>query len=191
MSQADLAAAMTEQGVSWKRATVVNLEKRGTGSRGESATGRDAVTVGELLALALVLGVPPVLLLADPRVTDGTVPVAAGSTMDVWDAFWWITGRLAIGDRPIASDPAAAVFAAKAHQVWQTARDVYDMERTVRRSGARPQAQLDQYTAGLVKTLAEMLGELSELGVTELPHLPRQVLDVAERVGVELPGQDA
>lgn len=62
MSQANLAEALNKVGVPWKRATVVNLEARAAGSRGRSPSGRDSVSVGELLGLAEVLGVPPVAL---------------------------------------------------------------------------------------------------------------------------------
>lgn len=64
-TQARLAAAMTERGVPWKRATVVHLEKRAAGSRGDGG-GRDAVTVQELLALASVLDVHPMYLVGQP-----------------------------------------------------------------------------------------------------------------------------
>lgn len=89
-SQADLAAAVDDLGVPWKRATVVNLEKRAPNSRGAGG-GRDAVTVQELLALAIALDVPPPMLLADPRHID-TVPVASGKVIDAWTALLWLVG---------------------------------------------------------------------------------------------------
>lgn len=80
MSQANLAEALNKVGVPWKRATVVNLEARAAGSRGRSPSGRDSVSVGELLGLAEVLGVPAGRV--GPRVGLGTAK------------------RLALADRP-------------------------------------------------------------------------------------------
>jgi transcriptional regulator with XRE-family HTH domain len=55
MSAAKLAEEMSAQGVPWKRDIVANLE----------AGRRRTVDVGELLALAVVLEIPPALLLID------------------------------------------------------------------------------------------------------------------------------
>jgi hypothetical protein len=121
-SQADLAAAMTARGVPWKRATVVNLEKRGAGSRGDAATGRDALTVGELLALADALGVPPVLLLADPR-TGATVPVGAGREMSPDDALAWLIGvDAAAADSPHGEFMAAWLRVRQTRGEWEEFR---------------------------------------------------------------------
>lgn len=64
MSQEDLASALNDSGVAWKRAAVVNFESRAEGSRG-AAPGRGAVSVGELLGLARALHVPPVRLVPE------------------------------------------------------------------------------------------------------------------------------
>jgi transcriptional regulator with XRE-family HTH domain len=71
LSQTDLAEALNRAGVPWTRTIVVNLETHASESRGNAA-GRDAVTVGELLALASVLKVHPAALVPelDPTV-DG------------------------------------------------------------------------------------------------------------------------
>lgn len=61
MNQTELADAMAKLGMPWKRATVLNLELRAAESRG-TRHGRDSVSVGELLGLALVLGVQPASL---------------------------------------------------------------------------------------------------------------------------------
>jgi hypothetical protein len=71
----------------WSRSTVVKLENYN----------REAVSVGDLLALGIALDVPPVLLLADPRCLPGrtspeTVPVADGLDEDVWTALLWLVG---------------------------------------------------------------------------------------------------
>lgn len=81
-SQEELGQHIASLGLpGWGRTAVAKLEN---GSR-------KAVSVQELLALALVFGVPPVILVADPR-QPGTVPVAAGLDVDPWDALAWLTG---------------------------------------------------------------------------------------------------
>jgi transcriptional regulator with XRE-family HTH domain len=91
LSQEDLAVELNKVGVPWKRATVVNLETRAPGSRGKSA-GRDAVTVEELLGLALVLGVPPVGLLYDLH-TDEPTPITNQLDASPMEAALWTIGR--------------------------------------------------------------------------------------------------
>lgn len=98
LTQKDLAEAMVLQGVAWTRSTVVNLEQSSKGSRGTGA-GRDAVTVQELLALARVFDIPPVMLLADPRHV-ANVEIVPGVRLPAWDAFLWITGG---GDHAVRS----------------------------------------------------------------------------------------
>lgn len=95
LNQAELADEMAKRGVPWKRATVVNLEKRASGSRGAGG-GRDSISVQELLTLAVVLDVPPVMLLADPRHVD-EVPVTDNLTVSAWEALLWMTGSGRIG----------------------------------------------------------------------------------------------
>lgn len=63
MSQEALAKAMTAQGVPWRRSSVAELERRAPSVSGKA--GRDAVTAGELLALARVFGVEPAELLGE------------------------------------------------------------------------------------------------------------------------------
>lgn len=67
MSAEELAARMRHQGIPWRREVVANLE---TGRR-------DRLDVDELLALALVFGVPPITLLVDPA--EETSVIAVGS----------------------------------------------------------------------------------------------------------------
>lgn len=96
LSQDDLAERMSDLGLPWKRTTVVNLETRATGSRGQGA-GRDTVTAGELLALARVLDVPPVWLLADPA-GDLDVPITRDLSADPWSALLWMVGKAPLGE---------------------------------------------------------------------------------------------
>lgn len=109
-SQEDLAAHLRAHGLTrWKRATVVNLERRGSRSRakGESA-GRDMVTVQELLTLSYVLGVNPSALLL-PVTSEGTVdlpPVGEVSAKAAWD---WLDGRAPLAPGPV-NDPDGATL---------------------------------------------------------------------------------
>lgn len=100
LSQAELAERMTEHGIPWKRATVVNLEKRGSESRKRgSMAGRDAVTLQEWLTLATVLKVTPAALLTDP-VSGTPVPIAKGVELDPWTASMWLTGQETLTETP-------------------------------------------------------------------------------------------
>lgn len=65
LTQEALAAAMRAQDIAWRRGSVAELERRAPSSRGRGTGGRDAVTAGELLALARVLGVETDALLAE------------------------------------------------------------------------------------------------------------------------------
>lgn len=88
-NQAELGEHVASLGLSgWGRTAVAKLE---SGSR-------KSVSVQELLALALVFGVPPVILVADPR-QPGTVPVAAGLDVEQWDALAWLTGTATLSTR--------------------------------------------------------------------------------------------
>ena len=67
LSAEGLAEQMRARGIPWRREVVANLE---TGRR-------DRLDVDELLALALVFGVPPMVLLVDPA--EETAVIALGS----------------------------------------------------------------------------------------------------------------
>jgi len=101
-TQAELAERVARYGLPWNRATVVHLEKRAASGKGG---GRESLSVQELLALALVFDVPPVLLIADPR-QPGSVPIAsdADGEVDPWVALLWIIGG---ADRSIAKSDLA------------------------------------------------------------------------------------
>lgn len=196
LSQADLAEAMAARGIPWKRGTVVNLEKRGSQSRrttARTAVGRDAVTLQELLVLALVLGVPPVLLIADPRTAD-PVPVADGMTLDAWPALLWLTGEAALTPRhEHPTRPEAADFAVHWHDVAHTMRQISKFE-DIRKQLGVAEGMEDYYDNGVtnyLKVLADALNKLTERGVEVLPQMPADVREAAQRLGVELPGQGA
>lgn len=82
MSADQLAAAVTELGLPYTRAQVTNLE----------AGRRTSITVGEVLALAAALDVPPLLLIF-PFGSSSTVEHLPGQTADTWEAAQWFTGE--------------------------------------------------------------------------------------------------
>lgn len=175
LSGAALAERLNAYGIDWNRTTVAKLE---TGRR-------ESLTVAELLALALVLGVPPVLLIADPR-SDALIPVAEGVTSNPWRALWWLTGWTTLGpEEGTPTQPDAAALVRKIREVATTVRDIVDAETLARRQ--RPREPLDTLSAGLVRSLETALTDLIALGVATLPTLPPEVLDVAERAAVKLP----
>jgi len=200
MSQADLAERMAELGTPWKRATVVNLEKRGTASRG-TGVGRDAVTLQEWLHLAEALNAPPPLLLADPRRTE-PVPVAEGVEVSAWEALMWLTGSGTIG-RGIASDRRSSVamdliwhgrVVAEAAGAIEATRplDVYRPGTQVRGDALSRDGlgTLDDLHRGHLETIAAALEHIVEELGAPAPQLGPTVLKRAAELGVELPGQD-
>lgn len=97
LSQSDVASRMDELGVPWKRTTVVNLEKRGSQSRGRAtAAGRDAITLQEWLALAIALDVAPVDLLVDLTSAEPFAPTPARAIDVSWRGLRWL-----VGDEPL------------------------------------------------------------------------------------------
>lgn len=93
-TQAKLAEEMAEAGMTrWKRATVVNLEKRGRASRAQGGSaGRDAVTVQELITLAYVLDVNPNALLLHPLAV-GFAELPPFGYVPYKVAWNWLDGR--------------------------------------------------------------------------------------------------
>ena len=206
MSQADLAERMAELGTPWKRATVVNLEKRGTASRG-TGVGRDAVTLQEWLHLAEALNAPPPLLLADPRRGE-PVPVAEGRTQDPWRVLLWLVGSGALTGE-IASHPRSStatdliwcgrVVAEVAGLVERMPVEMIDQWRTrgVSHLQVTDGVEREDVTRRTVddlhrQSLEEMrvaLERIGELGAP-LPQVSEKVRKRAAELDVELPGQD-
>ena len=200
MSQADLAERMAELGTPWKRATVVNLEKRGTASRG-TGVGRDAVTLQEWLHLAEALNAPPPLLLADPRRTE-PVPVAEGVEVSAWEALMWLTGSGTIG-RGIGSDRRSSAaldliwhgrVVAEAAGAIEATRplDVYRPGTQVRGDALSRDGlgTLDDLHREHLETIAAALEHIVEELGAPAPQLGPTVLKRAAELGVELPGQE-
>jgi transcriptional regulator with XRE-family HTH domain len=100
-----LAEKCQAAGLKWERDVVANLE----------SGRRTSVTLDELLILALVLNVPPILLVT-PLGTKDEQQVAPGVSATPWDVYRWFLGEIA--------DPRGDEFAtAEAKTKWSKARE--------------------------------------------------------------------
>ncbi|MQA13707.1 MAG: helix-turn-helix domain-containing protein [Pseudonocardiaceae bacterium] len=170
-----LAAAMNEHGIPWNRTTLAKLE---TGRR-------ETVTVPEFLALALVLDVPPVLLLADPR-RNGTVPVAEGLELGPWEVLLWLVGEGTITGSPrntVAMDliTEGRIAAEMAGNLRHRQRFMGTEEEAARKQ--------DELHRSHLETMREALLRIEELGAT-VPQMGPHVLQRAAELDVKLPGQN-
>lgn len=82
LSAEQLAEAVSNLGLRYTRTQVSNLE----------SGRRDTITVGEVIAFAAVLDVPPTLLLF-PIGTDDPVPILPGQTTNPWTAYQCFIGE--------------------------------------------------------------------------------------------------
>lgn len=181
LSQAELAEEMAKRGVPWKRATVVNLEKRAASSRGTGG-GRDAISVQELLTLALVLDVPPVTLIADPRASD-TVPVAEGLEVDQWEALMWMVGTGTI------DPPTGRAFTNAAwliHAGFTVVEALGDLRRVDRGSDPeQAQQRTDDRHRQALERMRDALVRINAQGAPP-PRLADWVFQRAAELGIDL-----
>jgi transcriptional regulator with XRE-family HTH domain len=105
MTAQALAKACADLGLPIGRVVIANLE------RGH----RETITVGELMALAAALDVPPVTLVF-PVGEPGEVEYLPGRTADAWDAALWFSG-----DAKLTTD-AAETGRAMAAADWRALR---------------------------------------------------------------------
>jgi len=82
MSVQQMSAKLEAMGITLKRTVIGNLE----------SGYRRTVSLAEILALAYVLGVPPLLLMAPIGESDTFEALPTGE-LDTWDAARWITGE--------------------------------------------------------------------------------------------------
>jgi transcriptional regulator with XRE-family HTH domain len=180
---------MTAHGVPWSRVSVEKLEN---GRRG-------AITVQELLALALVLDVPPIWLLADPS-AEQIVPVADGVELDPWAALLWLIGKQPLTERPGRSWDAPALILERLVRVVAGVDKYRDQQRVVQ--GLRSREKLDprddlprrleedwpEVEKLLLEDIARPLRDLDDWEMP-VPPLPPDVRKRAEELGVELPAE--
>lgn len=179
MTQTELAERMTELGADWGRTTVAKLE----------AGRRESVSVGELLALALLFDIPPISLIADPM-HDELVPVAEGMEVGSWEALLWMCGA-----GTLDTAPGHERYQAAADLIWE-GRVVAEMTTNLRRiprfMGDEGEAQrsLDDLHRSHLATMRRALEHIEAMGAT-LPKLGPHVLHRAEELGIKLPGQES
>src|SRR5690606_25932920 len=136
-----------------------------------------ALSVSDLLALALALDVPPVWLLADPT-TDEPVPVAKDLELEPWRALLWLVGREPIEDAPGSRYEASRAALVQLQLIAQ-ALDAIRSTEEIRASGG---GLLDEDRAAEdernLRRLVAPLSRLAEWGYLA-PPLPAAVVERA------------
>jgi transcriptional regulator with XRE-family HTH domain len=179
LSAQALAERMSDLGVPWKREVVANLEN-----------GRRAsVGVDELLALALVFGVPPVLLMVDE--TAGTAEVAPGTLTTPAQALLWL-----IGEVPWAAGPSWQARWSESSVPIRLVRRFHDFAEMVANEirmveqidmaglEARPGVDHKRRLTGFLDQLQRVVQEMRACGM-RVPHLPDAVLAEAAAHGLK------
>ncbi|MGH3783029.1 MAG: helix-turn-helix domain-containing protein [Pseudonocardiaceae bacterium] len=183
LSGPGLATAMNGQGIPWNRTTVAKLE---TGRR-------ESISVAELLALAVVLGVPPAWLLVDPKA--GTpVPVAEGIEVDPWTALLWLTGSQPL-EEPAGEAWASAqgalrplVALAKLLESYRLIQRVCAGDVVVSSDPAESRRDWEDAEARTLQSIANQLGQFRALDLPA-PQVPADVRKRAAELNIELPDQ--
>jgi transcriptional regulator with XRE-family HTH domain len=170
---------MKELGIQWNRTTVAKLE---TGRR-------ESVSVQELLALALVLDVPPISLLADPS-ADELIPLADGIEVDPWSALLWMSGA-----GTLDAEPDHVQYHAAADLIYDgrlVAGMATELRRIPRVWGAETeeetQRRRDDLDRSHLEAMRNALNRIRARGVKP-PQVGEHILKRAEELGVLLPGQ--
>lgn len=181
-TQAQLADAVAEHGLPWKRATVVNLEKRAATGR-DSGGGRDSISVQELLVLALVFNLPFPMLIADPRKAR-SVPIAPGAEIDPWVALSWL-----VGDTPLIREPQLDNWRRESWLIWaghDVSTAIGELEKLERApdEGAFASRNEERHRRAL-ESLRTALIRIDAAGA-QAPPLPDHVLLRAQELDVDL-----
>lgn len=104
MTREDLSRATIDMGWPLTVDMLINIETRRL--RKGQVRARE-ITVDELVTLARILNVPPILLLF-PVGTTAEVEVGNGETAPVWHGVRWFVGEARLDGAPIDHDPGAA-----------------------------------------------------------------------------------
>lgn len=190
-SQAELGKRMTDHGVPWSRVSVEKLEN---GRRG-------SITVQELLALALVLEVPPVMLLADPHHV-AEVPLSDQQTVSAWDALGWLTGAKWLD--PARREPAGFTNSWMLVALLRMAEALDLLARAPRMTGTRTEDGrltmdpdevreiTEKRERGALETIRAVLQTIADQPEKlAVPEVPEFALRRAAELGVDLPSQEA
>lgn len=185
MNQAELAERMSELRPNWSRSTVVKLE----------TFKRQEVSIGDFLALAAVLGVPPPMLLADPRHVE-MVPFATGMEAPAWAVLMWMIGLMRLPRKDGESGGPYAEATQLIQDGWAIARSIAELEREdyVSFTGepldppelaARRELEDMRHKAALMQ-IRGPINRILDAGAP-LPPIPDGVLQRAKELGVALP----
>jgi transcriptional regulator with XRE-family HTH domain len=177
---AQLAARLAEAGAGHlTEAVLANIE---TGRRRNGQRRRD-VTIDEVLTLAYVLNVPPVLLFI-PVGTEDTLAITPTIDMTAWDALPWVSG--------VRPPPASATGEQRRewHAMAQPITAYRDLDSSLdvlERSGPAP----DQINLDMIPFVASAINHLAASGLP-VPALPPVVAEQVRQSGllrhpVELP----
>lgn len=157
-----LAEAMTAVGIPWQRSIVANLENGR----------RDAVSVGELFALALVLDVTPSALLVD--LDNPSAEVTPDLTVTPLDLLMWLQMKAPLPGHDLDGHRFPPRVVSKIGDVWS---EILDLEDIVPPAGADEQNQRARQL--LARTLAEQRAVLRDLlsVLGDKVAVPRQISD--------------
>lgn len=171
-----LAARLEKLGLNWNRTTVAKFE---TGAR-------NSISVQELLALALALDVPLIMLLADPRHVD-EVPVAKGLTPSAWEALLWLTGSGTIDKSDLDNFTSAAWLI---HAGWGIVENLTELQKRERILNPgdpdeveRAQQRDDARHRSALRGIATAITRIEAAGAPLPPILP---MDMLRRRATEL-----
>jgi transcriptional regulator with XRE-family HTH domain len=176
LSGAALAERMAELGFRWNQSTVAKLE----------AGRRRAITVDELKALAVVLDIPLVWLMADPK-SETPVPIARGIEVDPWTALLWMIGEDRLPNIPWRLDGEWSEAVTALRIVRQVANDLanYHLNAMISMEDDVRDTQHQHILIGLRSHLDQLLAKQYPL-----PPLPDDVRRRARELRVSLPPED-
>jgi len=187
MSGAALGAAVHALGLhSWVASTVGKLE----------TMRREALTIREVIALAVALDVPLPWLLVDPEAGTG-VPLAEGIERDPWAVMLWLVGKEPLTDPPGPTWGAASRVIGQACQV-ATLVERFGQVRTHREivaallpdgRDADRAAEDERQERRVLEDITRPMRALVRLGFSP-PPLPEELVKRAVELDVELPARD-
>lgn len=191
MTRDDLAAACAKRGYPLTSATIANIE---TGRRDPAdRRRRREVSVDELVMLADVLNVAPVLLVFPVGHADehgrNLSEFVNGADVDTWEAAQWFGGH---GDHPIGSVDAAAAGRTD-RGAMQLFEDYHDSLRELWKARANVKVLQGRVARGENGDTAETLA-IAEQGMRQLENVIRQLRMVMRQRGLNppsLPEKDA
>lgn len=181
-----LAARLAGYGLNWTRTTVAKFE---TGLR-------SSITVQELLALALALDVPPIMLLADPRQVDkapaADVPVTDAITVPAWEALLWLIGSGTIDKSDLGNFGDASWLIHSGWGLVENLKELEDGDRVINPGDPdeldRVQQRDDARHRAALRGIRTAVARIRKAGAPLPPIIPvAAVLKRAAELDVDMP----